>query len=219
MPLKIDPWSFPELDAAAETADAGSTIVLAGGCFWCTEAVYRQLEGVLSVRPGYAGGTELTANYQDVCSGDTGHAEAIEIRFDPSRVALGQILKIFFSIAHDPTQLNRQGADVGTQYRSAIFHANEAQRLIAERYIAQIEAAGLFDLQLSGHTHQGQIFPFSLITRMVFPHHSGDYRLPGRGLLHVNRGTGTWGPPMRFLAPPEITVIDLLPASGQGGAK
>ena len=86
-----------------------------------------------------------TANYQDVCSGDTGHAEAIEIRFDPSRVALGQILKIFFSIAHDPTQLNRQGADVGTQYRSAIFYSNEAQRRLAERYIRQIDAAQVFD--------------------------------------------------------------------------
>jgi peptide-methionine (S)-S-oxide reductase len=107
--------------------------------------VYRQLEGVLSVRPGYAGGTELTANYQDVCSGDTGHAEAIEIRFDPSRVALGPILKIFFSIAHDPTQLNRQGADIGTQYRSAIFYSNEAQRRLAERYIRQIDAARVFD--------------------------------------------------------------------------
>jgi peptide-methionine (S)-S-oxide reductase len=149
MPLKIDPRSFPELDAAAETADAGSTIVLAGGCFWCTEAVYRQLDGVLSVRPGYAGGTAQTANYQDVCSGATGHAEAIEIRFDPSRVALGQILKIFFSIAHDPSQLNRQGADVGTQYRSAIFFSNEAQRRLAERYIRQIDAALVFDAPLA----------------------------------------------------------------------
>ena len=149
MPLKIDPRSFPELDAAAETADAGSTIVLAGGCFWCTEAVYRQLDGVLSVRPGYAGGTAQTANYQDVCNGDTGHAEAIEIRFDPSRVALGQILKIFFSIAHDPTQLNRQGADVGTQYRSAIFYSNEAQRRPAERCIRQVDAAQVFDAPLA----------------------------------------------------------------------
>ena len=145
MPLKIDPWSFPELDAAAETADAGSTIVLAGGCFWCTEAVYRQLDGVLLVRPGYAGGNVQTANYQDVCSGATGHAEAIEIRFDPSRVALGQILRIFFSIAHDPTQLNRQGADVGTQYRSAIFYSNESQRRLADRYIREIDAAQVFD--------------------------------------------------------------------------
>lgn len=145
MPLKIDPWSFPGLDSSAVPADAGSTIVLAGGCFWCTEAVYRQLDGVLSVRPGYAGGAAQAANYQDVCGGDTGHAEAIEIRFDPSRVALGQILKIFFSIAHDPTQLNRQGADVGTQYRSAIFYSNEAQHRLAEQYIRQIDAAQVFD--------------------------------------------------------------------------
>jgi peptide-methionine (S)-S-oxide reductase len=149
MPLKIDPWSFPELDAAAETAAAGNTIVLAGGCFWCTEAVYRQLDGVLSVRPGYAGGTAQTADYQAVCSGETGHAEAIEIRFDPSRVALGQILKIFFSIAHDPTQLNRQGADVGTQYRSAIFYSNEAQHRLAEQYIRQIDAAQVFDARIA----------------------------------------------------------------------
>ena len=149
MPLKIDPASFPDLDASADIADAGSTIVLAGGCFWCTEAVYRQVEGVLSVRPGYAGGAAQTANYQDVCHGDTGHAEAIEIRFDPSRVALGQLLRIFFSIAHDPTQLNRQGADVGSQYRSAIFFANEAQRRLAERYIREIDAAQVFDAPLA----------------------------------------------------------------------
>jgi len=149
MLLKIDPWSFPDPDPAAEAGDAGDTIVLAGGCFWCTEAVYRQLDGVLSVRPGYAGGAAETANYQDVCSGKTGHAEAIEIRFDPSRVALGMILKIFFSIAHDPTQVNRQGADVGTQYRSAIFYANEAQRRTAERYIRQVDAAQVFDAPIA----------------------------------------------------------------------
>jgi peptide-methionine (S)-S-oxide reductase len=145
MALKIDPWSFPDPATDADAADAGGRIVLAGGCFWCTEAVYRQLDGVLDVRPGYAGGSAATASYDDVCTGTTGHAEAIEIVFDPRRVTLGRILKIFFSIAHDPTQLNRQGADVGTQYRSAIFHANEAQRRVAERYIAQIEAARIFD--------------------------------------------------------------------------
>ncbi len=149
MALKVDPWSFPEPAPVASAGDAGNTIVLAGGCFWCTEAVYGQLDGVLSVRPGYAGGSAETAHYDDVCTGATGHAEAIEIVFDPARVALGQILKIFFSIAHDPTQLNRQGADVGTQYRSAIFYANESQRLIAERYIAQIEAAQLFDAPIA----------------------------------------------------------------------
>jgi peptide-methionine (S)-S-oxide reductase len=145
MALKIDPGSFPDPLPVPATPDAGSSIVLAGGCFWCTEAVYSMLDGVLSVRPGYAGGSEATANYDDVCTGTTGHAEAIEVEFDPARIELGQILKIFFSIAHDPTQLNRQGADVGTQYRSAIFFANEAQRLIAGRYIAQIEAAHVFD--------------------------------------------------------------------------
>jgi len=144
MALKIDPWSFPDPATGTEAA-AGNAIVLAGGCFWCTEAVYRQLDGVLDVRPGYAGGSAATANYDDVCTGTTGHAEAIEIVFDPARIGLGRILKVFFSIAHDPTQVNRQGADVGTQYRSAIFFANEAQRRIAERYIAQIEAARIFD--------------------------------------------------------------------------
>ena len=144
MPLKIDPWSFPD-PAADAGAEAGGTVVLAGGCFWCTEAVYRQLDGVLSVRPGYAGGAASTANYDDVCTGTTGHAEAIEIAFDPGRVTLGRILKVFLSIAHDPTQVNRQGADVGTQYRSAIFVANEAQRRVAGRYIADIDAARIFD--------------------------------------------------------------------------
>jgi peptide-methionine (S)-S-oxide reductase len=149
MALKIDPWSFPDPEPVAETGDAGATLVLAGGCFWCTEAVYAQLDGVLSVRPGYAGGSAATANYDDVCTGRTGHAEAIEIEFDPARISIGQILKIFFSIAHDPTQLNRQGADVGTQYRSTIFYANEAQRRIAEGYVAQIEAARVFDAPLA----------------------------------------------------------------------
>jgi peptide-methionine (S)-S-oxide reductase len=149
MALKIDPRSFPDPLPAPDVGDTGNTIVLAGGCFWCTEAVYRQLDGMLTVRPGYAGGSAATANYDDVCTGTTGHAEAIEIGFDPARVGLGKILKIFFSIAHDPTQRDRQGADVGTQYRSAIFYANEAQRLVAERYIAQIEAAGVFDAPLA----------------------------------------------------------------------
>jgi peptide-methionine (S)-S-oxide reductase len=145
MALKIDPWSFPDFAADIETGDAGDTLVLAGGCFWCTEAVYSQLDGVLSVRPGYAGGAASTANYDDVCTGTTGHAEAIEIVLDLGRVSVAQILKIFFSIAHDPTQVDRQGADVGTQYRSAVFYANETQRRIAERYIAQIDAAKVFD--------------------------------------------------------------------------
>ena len=149
MTLKIDPRSFPDPEPVPEAGDAGDTVVLAGGCFWCTEAVYSQLDGVLGVRPGYAGGDAATANYDAVCTGQTGHAEAIEIRFNPARIALGQVLKIFFSIAHDPTQVDRQGADVGTQYRSAIFFANEAQRRIAAAYIAQIDRAGLFDAPIA----------------------------------------------------------------------
>ena len=149
MALKIDPWSFPDPSPLPDAGDAGDPAVLAGGCFWCTEAVYAQLDGVRSVRPGYAGGSAASANYADVCTGRTGHAEAIEIAFDPARIGIGQILKIFFSIAHDPTQRDRQGADVGTQYRSAIFYANDAQRLIAERYIAEIEAAKLFDAPIA----------------------------------------------------------------------
>jgi len=149
MVLKIGPRSFPDPAPVEGAGDTGNRIVLAGGCFWCTEAVYAQLDGVLSVRPGYAGGAADTANYDDVCTGTTGHAEAIEVVFDPSRIDLGRILKIFFSIAHDPTQLNRQGADVGTQYRSAIFYADASQRRVAERYVAQIEAAQLFDAPLA----------------------------------------------------------------------
>ena len=145
MGLRIDPWSFPdpEQDLAGEPGPA--RIVLAGGCFWCTEAVYAALDGVLAVRPGYAGGTAATADYRSVCGGGTDHAEVVEVTYDPQRIGLGQILKLFFSIAHDPTQKDRQGDDIGRQYRSAIFYADEDQRRVAAAYIAQIEAAGLFD--------------------------------------------------------------------------
>jgi peptide-methionine (S)-S-oxide reductase len=121
------------------------TIVLGGGCFWCTEAVYRELDGVLAVRPGYAGDSEATADYRAVCSGRTDHAEVIEVTYDPAKISLGRILRLFFAIAHDPTQKDRQGADVGRQYRSVIFYQNEHQRQVAQAYIAQIEAARLFD--------------------------------------------------------------------------
>src|SRR5690606_25160999 len=119
--------------------------VFAGGCFWCTEAVYRDLEGVKKVTSGYAGGTAASANYEAVCSGRTDHAEAIEIVFDPSKTSYGELMKIFFSIAHDPTQLNRQGNDVGRQYRSAIFYADAEQKKTAEAYIAQLTGAKVFD--------------------------------------------------------------------------
>jgi peptide-methionine (S)-S-oxide reductase len=117
---------------------------LAGGCFWCLEAVYQQLKGVLNVVSGYTGGHATRPTYELVCAGMTGHAEAVQITFDPGVITYRQLLDVFFTI-HDPTTLNRQGADVGTQYRSAIFHHDDAQRVMAEQTIADITAARLWD--------------------------------------------------------------------------
>lgn len=133
--------------AGADSAKAPGglqTVVLAGGCFWGIEGVYEHVLGVRKVVSGYAGGEASTAHYDDVSSGRTGHAEAVEITFDPQQVPYGEILRIFFSVAHDPTQLNRQGPDSGTQYRSAIFYADDTQRDVAKAYIDQLNESGLF---------------------------------------------------------------------------
>jgi peptide-methionine (S)-S-oxide reductase len=130
---------LPPGDSSEQTA------VLAAGCFWCVEAVFVQLDGVMEVTSGYAGGTAATADYRTVCGGGTNHAEVVRVRFDPRRITFGEILHVFFAVAHDPTQLNRQGADVGRQYRSAIFYADDEQKRVAEAYIAQLDAAGVFD--------------------------------------------------------------------------
>ncbi len=132
-------------DPAAETrsASAAASAVFAGGCFWCTEAAFTQLDGVLGVEAGYSGGAEETADYETVCSGTTGHAEAIRVAYDPQRISYDQLLDVFFD-AHDPTQLNRQGNDVGTQYRSAIFYADQAQKQAAEAKIKALASAGAF---------------------------------------------------------------------------
>ena len=144
--LKISPKDFPDpaYDAPLQAAPGRKLAILAGGCFWCVEAVYRELDGVLEVVSGYSGGSEETADYKSVCSGSTEHAEVIQIAYDPSRLSFGKLLKFFFSVAHDPTQLNRQGNDVGTQYRSAVFYADEEQKLVTERYIRQLDAAKVF---------------------------------------------------------------------------
>ena len=134
----------PALDAKLAPTSGKATAVLAGGCFWCTEAVFEIMEGVEDVISGYAGGTAETARYDIVSTGRTAHAEAILITYDPSKVTYGQLLKIFFAVAHDPTTLNRQGADVGPQYRSAIFYTGDEQKRIAEAYIKQLDAAHLF---------------------------------------------------------------------------
>jgi peptide-methionine (S)-S-oxide reductase len=117
---------------------------LAGGCFWCLEAVYDDLQGVLDVVSGYAGGQAPHPSYEDVCTGETGHAEVVQITFDPAQVSYRELLEVFFTI-HDPTTLNRQGADIGTQYRSAIFYRTAEQKMVAEKVMAELTAAGLWN--------------------------------------------------------------------------
>ncbi|WP_217703312.1 peptide-methionine (S)-S-oxide reductase MsrA [Flavobacterium agri] len=119
------------------------TATLAGGCFWCTEAVFLEMDGVKSVTSGYIGGKTVNPTYKEVCSGDTGHAEAVQIVYDPKKVDFGQLLEIFFA-THDPTTLNRQGNDVGTQYRSEIFYHTEAQKELAEAYITELQKQGTY---------------------------------------------------------------------------
>lgn len=144
--LRISPKDFPPpaYDAAIEAAPGRRLAVLAGGCFWCVEAVYREIEGVLDVVNGYSGGSAETADYKTVCSGATAHAEVVQIAYDPSRLTYGALLRVFFAVAHDPTQLDRQGNDIGPQYRSAIFYADDEQKTIAERYIRQLDEAKVY---------------------------------------------------------------------------
>ncbi|TMD12001.1 MAG: peptide-methionine (S)-S-oxide reductase MsrA [Chloroflexi bacterium] len=144
---RVTPEEFPDpvVDTALADKPGKSRAVLAGGCFWCVEAVYKNLEGVVSVKSGYAGGSADTADYETVSTGTTGHAESVEVVYDPSRISYGQILKVFFSIAHDPTQRDRQGGDVGRQYRSAIFPVDEEQKRVAAAYVEQLNQAHVFD--------------------------------------------------------------------------
>src|SRR5438876_2167662 len=132
----------PLKDVSASTAS--QTAVLAGGCFWGVEAVFERLQGVTDVVSGYAGGSQSTAHYLMVGSGRTGHAESVQITYDPTRISYGKLLQIFFAIAHDPTELNRQGPDEGTQYRSAIFYSSPEQKQVADAYIRQINQAKVF---------------------------------------------------------------------------
>jgi peptide-methionine (S)-S-oxide reductase len=134
----------PTIDAPALSGESLQTAVLAGGCFWGIQAVFQHTKGVTQVLSGYSGGTKETARYDLVSSGRTGHAEVVQIRFDPRQISYGKILQVFFSVAHNPTELNRQGPDVGTQYRSAIFYQDDTQRSVAESYIAQLDKTGAF---------------------------------------------------------------------------
>jgi len=134
----------PKVDEPLAKAAGKETAVFAGGCFWGTQAVFERVKGVVQTAAGYAGGTAETAKYDQVVTETTGHAESVEVVFDPSRITYGQLLRIYFSVAHDPTQLNRQGPDVGTSYRSAIFYTSDEQKRIAQAYIAQLDAAKAF---------------------------------------------------------------------------
>jgi peptide-methionine (S)-S-oxide reductase len=143
----------PTQDAELASKPGKQTAVFAGGCFWGTQSVFERVKGVLDTTAGYSGGSAATATYQQVGSETTGHAESVKIVYDPSKITYGKLLQIFFSVAHDPTQLNRQGPDVGTSYRSVIFYTNEEQHKISDAYVAQLNAA--------------KIFPASIVTQIV----------------------------------------------------
>ncbi|MGZ5876283.1 MAG: peptide-methionine (S)-S-oxide reductase MsrA [Bradyrhizobium sp.] len=135
---------IPAPTADVQPASGIQTAVLAGGCFWGVQGVFQHTAGVVNAVSGYAGGSKSTADYNTVSSGTTGHAESVEIKYDPKKISYGKLLQIFFSVVHDPTQLNRQGPDSGTQYRSAIFTTNDEQKKVADAYIAQLNAAKVY---------------------------------------------------------------------------
>ena len=143
----------PAVDAPLASKSDKQIAVIAGGCFWGVQAVFQHVKGVKDATSGYSGGSLASPGYEEVSTGNTGHAESVKITFDPSQITYGQLLKVFFSVAHDPTQLNRQGPDTGSQYRSVIFYANEEQQHIAEAYISQLE--------------QAKSFPGSIVTQVV----------------------------------------------------
>jgi peptide-methionine (S)-S-oxide reductase len=148
----------PALDEPAAGQGTSETAVLAGGCFWGVQGVYQHVRGVSAAVSGYAGGDASTAQYETVGTGTTGHAESVRITYDPNQVSFGQLLHIFFAVVHDPTELNRQGPDVGTQYRSAIFPQNDVQQKVADAYIAQLNQAKVFDAPIVTRTDRASGF-------------------------------------------------------------
>lgn len=147
----------PALDLPADSSNL-QTAVFAGGCFWGVQGVFQHVQGVTNAVSGYDGGAASTAQYESVSDGNTGHAEAVSVTYDPSKVSYGKLLQIYFSVAHNPTELNRQGPDTGTQYRSAIFAQNAEQQKIAQAYIAQLDAAKSFDKPIVTHIETGKTF-------------------------------------------------------------
>lgn len=141
-------WVLPAAELDPPTDATMEVAIFAGGCFWGIQAVFQYTEGVITAVSGYAGGTAETANYSDVSSGSTGHAEAVEVVYNPQEISYGELLRIFFSVGHDPTTLDRQGSDAGPQYRSNIFYTNDRQRQVAEAYITQLDAAGVYEAEI-----------------------------------------------------------------------
>jgi peptide-methionine (S)-S-oxide reductase len=150
----------PTVDESRSAQKGQVALVVAGGCFWGVQAVFQHVKGVTSATSGYSGGTVKNPDYEEVSSGSTGHAESVQIIYDPSQITLGQLLKVFFSVAHDPTELNRQGPDSGTQYRSAIFFSTPDQQRIAQAYIQQLDQAKVFS-----HPIVTQVAPFQAFYR------------------------------------------------------
>jgi len=146
----------PVVDTPRASTSGQQTAVVAGGCFWGIQAVFQHVKGVISATSGYSGGSAKTAEYEVVSTGSTGHAESVQIVYDPSQITYGELLRVFFSVAHDPTQLNRQGPDEGTQYRSVIFYGSDEQKRVAEAYIAQLDQAKVFS-----HRIVTQVVPLS----------------------------------------------------------
>jgi peptide-methionine (S)-S-oxide reductase len=134
----------PTMDATKAAKPGQQTAVIAGGCFWGIQAVFQHVKGVVNATSGYSGGEAKTAEYEVVSTGETGHAESVKVTYDPSQITYGELLRVFFSVAHDPTQLNHQGPDDGTQYRSVIFYGSDEQKKIAESYVSQLEKSGVF---------------------------------------------------------------------------
>jgi peptide-methionine (S)-S-oxide reductase len=154
--LRAGDFPDPAIDTKSLVGDlfkGKQSAVLAGGCFWCTEAVFRQIAGVENVVSGYSGGDAASAHYEMVSTGKTGHAESVQITYNPRKISYGQLLKVFFDVAHDPTQVNRQGPDVGSQYRSVIFYSDPEQKRIAEAYIKQLD--------------RERVFPAPIVTQVV----------------------------------------------------
>lgn len=175
------PLPSPAVDSSLAKTNSQATAVVAGGCFWGIQAVFQHVKGVVSATSGYSGGSAKNPSYELVSTGDTGHAESVKIVYDPSQITYGELLKVFFSVAHDPTELNQQGPDTGTQYRSAIFYGTDEQKRIAEAYIAQLEQAKVFP-----HRIVTQVSPLTVFYPAEAYHQDYATRHPDNPYIMIN---------------------------------